>query len=238
MKRASDILGLKVMGVREGGKKGYADGFVADQEQKKVEFVIVRERAGYIVSVLDVKDIINVGENCITTKSLANVKKMYENAQIIKVLERGTSPLGLEVMSDEGDTLGKVADFEMEGNGTIMEITLDSGESFARRHVLTMSEEMVIVSSSGRGDSDYTVPAMEEIYTDKEKYDAPKPAASETEKAEEADEVSAYLLGRVTTDEVTAGNGAFSIPAGTTLTMELIEQAKQNDIVELLMLNV
>ena len=76
MKKTTQLLGLPIMGIKEGMQKGIVTDFMIDANTKKVMYLILREGKSYFFSVVKVEDIFGVGENFVTTPTIENIKAL------------------------------------------------------------------------------------------------------------------------------------------------------------------
>ena len=61
MKRASEVLGLKVLGIREGMENGSAQDFMIDPQTRKVEYLVLKTNNGYGFNALRISDVMGIG---------------------------------------------------------------------------------------------------------------------------------------------------------------------------------
>ncbi|MEG1859258.1 MAG: hypothetical protein RR193_02855, partial [Christensenellaceae bacterium] len=111
MKKSSEVLGLKVMGIREGLEEGVAQDFMIDSTTKKVEYLILKNSSGYGFRALKISDILGIGADYIMTATVENARKIYESKDILEVIEKGFFMLGTTALSSTGDVIGRVTDF-------------------------------------------------------------------------------------------------------------------------------
>ena len=84
MKQTKQVLGLPVMGMKEGVTQGIAVDFVIDAEAKKVRYIILKNEIGYGFRVLAVEDIAGIGTDYIMTSTVQNVKKLFDSPSFCK----------------------------------------------------------------------------------------------------------------------------------------------------------
>ena len=136
MKRASEVLGLKVLGIREGMENGSAQDFMIDPQTRKVEYLVLKTNNGYGFNALRISDVMGIGADYIMTQTVENAKKMYESTEVLEVIERGFFMLGTTVLASTGDMVGKVEDFSFEEKtGEIGTLYLDNQTEFEGRCV-------------------------------------------------------------------------------------------------------
>ena len=102
MKQTKQVLGLPVMGMKEGVTQGIAVDFVIDAEAKKVRYIILKNEIGYGFRVLAVEDIAGIGTDYIMTSTVQNVKKLFDSPELLQEMEAalyGSDILGLRFFS-------------------------------------------------------------------------------------------------------------------------------------------
>ena len=207
MKKASDVLGLRVMGIKEGQEKGIAQDFMIDPFRKKVEYVILKDNGGYGFRAIRTTDIVGIGADYIMTASVANVQKLYESKETLEEIEDGFFLLGTTALSSSGDIVGSVADFSFEEKtGEIGALILDNGQEYAGSKIAALAGKMVFVDPDGV-DMAKQRDVLREQPAEPE---APKRSVMEQESMD-------YLKGRVVKSDVTSDDGAFTVKAGTVL---------------------
>ena len=77
MKKSSETLGLKVMGIKEGLENGTAQDLMIDASKRTVEYLILKDNSGYGFRAIATKDILGIGTDYIMTPTIENAKKIY-----------------------------------------------------------------------------------------------------------------------------------------------------------------
>ncbi|MEG2625048.1 MAG: PRC-barrel domain-containing protein [Christensenella sp.] len=209
MKKLSQVIGLKLMGIKEGVEVGNAVDLMIDTATKKVCYVVVQESKGYFgYAALPVKDISGIGKDYIMTGTLESVKKLTQLKDAVGVDDDGFFMVGTRVISCDGNSLGTVLDFSFEETtGDIDTVMLDNDTQIAGDKIITLSKELVFVSETGSA-----AIAQE---TD-------EPQAEEQESSAFEIEQRDFLLGRTAVSAVTADDGTLLVPKGTVITEEVI----------------
>ncbi len=227
MKKASEVLGLKVMGVREGLENGAAQDFMVNVDTKDVEYLILKSVNGYEFRALKLSDVMGVGSDYIMTATTANAQRMYESKDLLEQIEKGFFILGTTALSSTGDIMGTVVDFAFdEKSGQIATLFLDNDMQFEMDKVATLAGRMVFIDPSGDNMSKITAaPAA--------KAEPAKPKKSAVDQ-----ESYAFLLGKTVKIDVKSDDEKFSVAAGTALTDEILSEAASHDALLTLTLNV
>ncbi|MDL2237703.1 PRC-barrel domain-containing protein [Christensenellaceae bacterium OttesenSCG-928-K19] len=258
MKKSSEVLGLKVMGVKEGVENGIAHDFMIDPESRNVKYLMLKTDTGYGFRALETTDIIGVGADYIMTGSVENAKKMYESPELLEEIEKGFYMLGTMMLTNEGDVIGRVQDFVFEEKGgEIFTILLDNGEEYSADVITSLAGGIVVVDldaqvaavAPAEEEQPVAVPEMTPVEDVMEaaigdsiaEVEMPEPMDAVVE--EEAgsaleEESAAFLLGKTVKNEVVSDDGVFKLAAGTVLTQEIINLAKKHDVILTLTLNV
>lgn len=212
MKKSSEVLGLKVMGIREGRESGIVQDIMINAGAKSAEYLILKNSAGYEFRAINLGDVVGIGVNYVVTGTVENAKKLYESAEILKVIEKGFFMLGSTVLSSAGNILGTVKDFSFEEKtGSLNTIYLDNGAEFAIAQVASLAGNVVFI--------------------DQGSVDAPRTSRVNEESKQ-------FLLGKTLQNDVGSDDGEFFAAKGTVLTLEVLDEAERHDAILLMTLNV
>ncbi len=216
MKKATEILGLKVMGIKEGRDKGVIQDIVINAAEKSVDYLVLKDSRGYGFYGLAFKDVLGMGADYAITATVENVKKLYESKELLEVTEKGFYILGATALSSAGDIIGEVNDFGFHPkSGAIEKLFLSNGTEFLGDKVVSLAGNTAFLNL---GEAEF----------------APEqPAYSEIE-----EDSIRFLLGKFVKTAVTSDDGAFTVEPGTELTRGLLEQAAAHDALLTLTLNV
>lgn len=215
MKKSTEVLGLKVIGIKEGTDKGVIQDIVIDAEGKKISHLILKDSRGYGFYGLAFGEVMGIGADYVIVPTISGVKKLYESQELLEVIEKGFYLLGATVLSSGGDIIGEVKDFSFNPKGGALErIMLNNGEDFPAEKIASLAGSTVFVNL-GDAPSEHVLP----------------------EEGIEADSVR-FLLGKTLRSAVVSEDGAFVAEAGTLLTEEVLGEASKHDALLLLTLNV
>lgn len=222
MKKATEILGLTVMGVREGRENGVAQDFMVDPVTKDVKYLILKSNNGYEFRALALTDVMGIGSDYIMTATTENAKKMYESKELLEQIEKGFFLLDTTALSSNGNIMGRIVDFEVEEKtGKVGNLEMEDGTGFPMSKVATLAGRMVFVDQSGEPlvrVATEQEPVKEESALDKESYE--------------------FLTGKTLMSDVHSDDGSFMLPAGTILTEEILREAAARDMMLMLTLSV
>lgn len=218
MKKATEVLGLKVMGVKEGRDKGVIQDIVINAAKKSVEYLILKDSRGYGFYALAFKDVLGAGADYAVTASIENVKKLYESKELLEATEKGFYILGATVLSNTGDIIGEVADFCFSmKSGQLEKVILDNSTEFTFAQIETLAGSTVFI----RLDDAHFEAATED----------PKLSAIEGESIK-------FLLGKTVKSRTESEDGKFVVEESTVLTQSILDEAVKHDAILLLTLNV
>lgn len=216
MKKSTEVLGLKVMGIREGRDKGIIQDIMINAAAKKVEYYIVKESRGYGFYAITSKDVIGIGADYAITPSIENVKKLYESRELLEATEKGFYMIGSTALSSSGDIIGEVNDFSYsEKTGELQKLFLDNGNEFLADRIATLAANTVFLSL---GDDFVPTANTQSMGIDEESIQ--------------------FLLGKTVRSAVVSEDEDFSVDKGTVLTREILEAAAKHDAILTLTLNV
>lgn len=267
MKKSSEVLGLKVIGIREGIENGIAQDFMIDTESKKIKYLILKSSSGYGFRVMNVTDVEAIGADYIITGSVENAINIYESKEIMEEIEKGFFILGTTVLSSSGNIIGTVSDFTFEEKtGEMDRIMLNDGHEFAASNIATLAGKMVFINEDGAVSKPASIPdeavfeavtieepaviaeepapvfepVMEEpVFEPVVEQIAPEPEVAESPARSALEQESInFLLGKTVKSEVLSDDGMFRLEAGTELTEEIINLAEKHDAILTLTLSV
>lgn len=224
MKKASQVIGLSVLGIAEGAVKGVSSDFILDAANKRVSCMMVSTSKGMLGSnLLPIEKVRGIGKDYVTTDTLANVVNAFEYKDTLNIAQEGFYLLGAKVVNGTGNALGSVEDFVFdERTGAIMGITLDNGKAFEQADLIAFSGgNMVFVNE------------MEEA----EYYAANIGAGAQNAPSSYVDEEQrTFLLGKTVYEDVTDKAGNVIITSGTVIDESVIATAEAADaMIELIM---
>ncbi|MEF9941251.1 MAG: PRC-barrel domain-containing protein [Lachnospiraceae bacterium] len=230
MKKVTTILTLPIVEILEGKTIGKAQDVIINPDTKDIFLVLESTRAGNI-SLLSPKDIEGIGEDFILIKTVASIKKLSQYTELIQDLSSCYSIMGIKVVTNQGNIIGKIVDFELEeATGDIVTVFLDNGDSFEGTQILSICENYVFIhaekqvetnaSSETESSADSLTPSVE------------VQEVSEPQAGLSADEQ--YLVGLVLQKDIASADGEYTLAEGTTLTADIIQEAKTHELVTLL----
>ncbi len=261
MKKSSEVLGLKVIGIREGVENGIAQDFMIDTESKKIKYLILKSSSGYGFRVMNVTDVEAIGADYIITGSVENAINIYESKEIMEEIEKGFFILGTTVLSSSGNIIGTVSDFTFEEKtGEMDRVMLNDGHEFSASNIATLAGKMVFINEDGAVSKPAEQiaepapePVAEEVFVAEElpaveeievpaspivaEQAAPVAAEAPARSALEQESIT-FLLGKTVKSEVLSDDGMFRLEAGTELTEEIINLAEKHDAILTLTLSV
>jgi len=197
MKKATQVIGMPLMGVKEGLERGTAKDYVVDPQTKGVRSIIFKwENSEYDFRELSTGDIMGIGKDYIITKSI-------ENAGKIELTGVEMTLLGMKCIACTGDILGSITDFEFEEKtGEIKTLEIGSGLAISGKNIVSISNNLMFV------DSEKQPVAAQETLSDYEK--------------EQRD----YLMGRTVSADIMGSDGKVVIAKGTVVSEQTIQAAE------------
>ncbi len=215
MKKSTEVLGLKVIGIKEGTDKGVIQDIVIDAEGKKISHLILKDSRGYGFYGLSFAEVLGIGADYVIVPTISGVKKLYESQELLEVIEKGFYLLGATVLSSGGDIIGEVDDFAFNPKGgTLARIMLNNGADFPAEKIESLAGSTVFINLG----------------------DEPIERALPAEGIE-GDSIR-FLLGKTLRSAVVSEDGAFVAEAGTLLTEDILREANLHDALLTLTLNV
>lgn len=219
MKKASQVIGLPVMGVAEGTTMGVASDFILDAANKRICYVVISTSKGVFGTyVLPIEKVMGVGNDYVMTGSLTNAVKIFESMDAMKMSEKGFFLMGAKVINCAGNVLGNVDGFSFDEKvGNILGITLDCGKAFNDNDLVAFSGgDMVFVNESADA-VDIPVSA------------APAAPAASAPAGGFDKEQRDFLLGRKVSEDISDRMGNVIIPSGTIINEGVLAKAEAAD---------
>jgi|GEM_PF-6674011 len=216
MKKLTEVLGLRVMGIKEGRDKGIINDVVINASEKRVDILILKDSRGYGFYGLAFGEVLGIGADYAITASIEKIKKLYESKELLEVTEKGFYLQGATALSSAGDILGTVSDFGFTPKtGAIEKLYLENGAEFSADKIAVLAGNTVFLNL---GDDVFT-PA--------------EPKLSDIEESSVK-----FLLGKTVKTAVTSDDGAFTAEEGTVLTEDILAEAARHDALLTLTLNI
>lgn len=221
MKKSTEVLGLKVIGIKEGTDKGVIQDMIIDAAGKKVSHLILKDSRGYAFYGLSFTDVLGIGADYAIIPSLSCVRKLYEAGDLLEAIEKGFYLLGATALSSGGDIIGTVEEFGFaQKGGAIESVKLNTGDEYTAEQIASIAGNTVFLN----------------LYDEQEEL-APVAEPEPEEEGIEADSIR-FLMGKTLKATVSSDDGAFTVPAGTYLSEDVLREAARHDILLVLTLNV
>lgn len=220
MKKSTEVLGLKVIGIKEGTDKGVIQDMIIDAAGKRISHLILKDSRGYGFYGLSFEDVLGIGADYAVIPTLGRIHRLYESGDLIEAVEKGFYLLGATALSSSGDILGAVEEFGFAPKGGAIEsLKLNTGAEYTAEQIAAIAGNTVFLNL---GDEQAVLTGVE-------------PALPE--EGIEADSIR-FLLGKTLKNTVDSEDGAFSVAAGTLLSEDVLREAALHDALLTLTLNV
>lgn len=221
MKKSTEVLGLKVIGIKEGIDKGVIQDMIIDAEGKKISHLILKDSRGYGFYGLALADVLGIGADYAIIPTLSCIGKLYESGDLLQAVENGFYLLGATALSSGGDIIGTVEEFGFAPKGGKIEsIKLDNGSEYTADQIAALAGSTVFLNL---GDEKIELGAKKD------------PAIPED--GIEADSIR-FLMNKTLKTTASSEDGAFTVEAGTLLTEDVLKEAAKHDALLTLTLNV
>lgn len=213
MKKGLQVVGMPVMGIKEGVQCGIAKSFVVDAQTKKISALILNgDKNEFDLRMIKTSDVLNIGKDFIMTKTAENVKEVVSASSLVLLF-------GMNCVSSTGDVIGKVKDFGfIENTGEIQSLEIDSGLELNGSEIITISNDFIFLGTE--------IQAQES-----------SPAAGAGLSAYEQEQRE-FLLGKTVGANVVDASGKVLIKKGTVITESVLESAQQARVLTDLTLSV
>jgi uncharacterized protein YrrD len=207
MKSSSQVIGLPLMGVKEGKECGIIQNIVVDPQTKKIKSLILRgSKNEYDFRELKLANVIGIGKDYVITQTV-------ENAVSIDRADTGITLINTKSIASSGDVLGSIKDFSFdEKTGDIQSVKIEGGLDVAGKNILSLSNNLMFVEYGGGA--------------------APTVFAKETgNTASVQKEQRDYMLGRTVKNDITAAGGRVVVKKGTVVTEDVIRAAEDAGVI-------
>ncbi|HHW61537.1 MAG TPA: photosystem reaction center subunit H [Syntrophomonadaceae bacterium] len=241
MKKSQEIIGLPVFAIVDGRKIGQVKDLVINPEEGKVDYILVSNGSWYVgARILPYKAVLGVGEHAVTTESENQLTNINETADANSLLQRNIEVIGNRVLTDKGNLIGVVKEFEIEeasGKLTRLEYKLadDEGKTaiIDAEDVLTYGADVLVVrEKEATNNEPEVIPAAPlKSYTAEEEKDGSVKAESSEQSGESSalfkERQKQYLLGKQVIQDIKDSDGIVLIPEGTVVSEEVFALAEQ-----------
>lgn len=246
METNESILTRQVVGLDDRKVLGKVNGLRVDCDTLAVSHYIVNSATTGAPLALPFEASLAVGDTFLTVQSRERfVPASAPEAQ--QAVRDGFSLVGVDVFSRAGDALDKVKSYEFDPVfGTVTSISLEDGRAFDAEAFVFFAPEFVFVDDGTktaaelRGEGTRVADeSLEEAESPVEDdADRAKESAPDGEITGEDAALIEFLTGVTVTEDVESRDGAFSVAAGTELTVELLKEAHAHGALLLLTLSV
>lgn len=155
MKKSQEIINLPVFSIIDARKIGQVKDLVINPEEGRVEFILVGNGSWYTgARVLPYQSVMGVGEHAVTTESENQLTNIGETAYA-SLLERNTEIKGNRILTDRGNLIGVISEYEIDENtGKITKLLYNCAEDEAKieiiqaDRILTFGSDIVFVKQN------------------------------------------------------------------------------------------
>lgn len=214
MKKGLQVVGMPVMGIKEGVQCGIAKSFVIDAQTKKISALILKgDKNEFDLRMIRTSDILNIGRDFIMTKTAENVREVV-NAGVLILL------FGMNCVASSGDVVGKVKDFSfVENTGEILGLEIDSGAEFNGNEIVTISSDFIFLSNEMKSEANGASTGSNGL------------SSYEREQRE-------FLIGKTVSSNIVDASGKVLIAKGTVISESDIDIAQRAQLLTDLTLSV
>lgn len=204
MKSSSQVVGLPLMGVKEGKECGVIQNIVVEPSTKKIKSLIVHgSKNEYDFRELKLANVMGIGKDYVITQTV-------DNAVSLDRADSGISLINTRCIAASGDVLGSIKDFTFdEKTGDIQSVQIDTGADIAGKSILSLSNNLMFIESGETAGF------------------AAQSGGSGSLQKEQRD----YMLGRTVKNDITASNGRVVVRKGTVVTEEVIRSAEEAGVI-------
>lgn len=150
MKSNKKIMSLPIINVMNGNHIGKIRCLLVDPEVHAVVALVIEDKEWYRgVKVIPLESISAIGDDAIMIQSEDHILKARDVADYENLLENITEVVGTNVFSNTGSRIGKVSDFYIDDNGSIVkiEVALNDGSTneYNVNDDTTLSKDIIVL---------------------------------------------------------------------------------------------
>lgn len=148
MRKATEILNLRVLFIMEGKELPEPKGMIIEPKGAKVNYLIVNDGQWLGgIKLLPFDKILSIGEDAITARTMNDIFVPDEDARAL--IQKEVKMFDTRVFSEKGKYLGKVVEYTIdEETGRIAQCELDDESVIQHTDFVTLSRDVVIVASA------------------------------------------------------------------------------------------
>ncbi len=179
MEKLSRIVGLRLLAIKEGKECGKVREVVIDPNAKCVQYFVLDTGKGcFGLQAIATDKVAGTGRDFCTTQSTDAISELWACEGAMALAYSDTDVIGARVVSNIGDVIGNIADFEFNAaNGNIEFYIMEDGQQLARDTVVTLARGIVFVDADGDTPVEaMSAPAIEAAPPAPEPEPAPAPA--------------------------------------------------------------
>jgi len=225
MENESSLKGTVIMSLGDRKTVGRINDLVIDEDSLSIKDFVVVDSPANVIRLLPFDKIIAIGDTFATIES-SDVFRKETDTDVQRIINKGFNLVDTEVFSKVGNKLGVVKSFEFSPiDGNIRDIVLTDGTKFNKDSFVFFSAEYVFVDDGSKTFEQLRLEGFSEL-------------DQEPAEVNEDRELMEYLVGKTTTSQIESLDGFFTIEAGTVLTEDVLAQAKQADVLTMLIMSV
>ena len=248
MKKTSEIVGLPIISLVDGGEIGTVGSLVINAADGAIAAIVVNDGKSYRgAKLVHFKDILGIGESALTIEQKAVIRQIDQVPNLEKLLEANINILNTKILTKKGQIKGTVVEVYFDTDtGKIVELHAknDAGTDFtiSADRIYTLGEAITVVVGDNESSDKVAVvsttketpvaatpaPVVQPVET------APPAVEDKTEDNGEANNAmqkfeerqKKFLVGKTATRNINADNGTVIINQGEEVTEETIQKAK------------
>ncbi|MCL6449335.1 MAG: PRC-barrel domain-containing protein [Armatimonadetes bacterium] len=235
MKFSNELVALPIISISEGVELGRVKGMITNPGHRTVQFLVVDNGQWYAAAKLvPYERVVGVSQWAVTVENSNSVINVEESPRAMELIKEEVKITNTPVISRKGRYVGKINDFQLDeetGRITACLIRPEEGEDYLLpvEQVITFAREIVVVKEEQAEASPQNPPAPgtkpeegKATGGDNAIPSAPDPGAKE----ELEEQQRRLLLGRRAGRDIKDIYGNVLIAAGTVITEEILQKAK------------
>ncbi|MGN0961376.1 MAG: PRC-barrel domain-containing protein [Christensenellales bacterium] len=232
MFKVSDIISTPVISLYESEFQGIIYNIMFDVKLKKCKYLCVLNEEDGIQRMLKIKDIYQVGSECIfiRNESALELECNYESE-----IGNYNNPLNLKVYNMNGKFLGTSSDIILDDKFNIQSIVLNNGEVINNENIFNLGRTIILVDNINVSIAKFrpkqkTIPNKSTenkviILSDLREETKKSTASKDNNSINKIITDFRFLVGRILNKDIIAINGEMIAKNGSTITKDIVNKA-------------
>jgi len=142
--RLSEIMGLPVIGIREGSVLTKITGWLMAASEPRAACLLTESECWYENARALAFDAVTGIANAVIIRDGTGIASLRDRADLAEAVEACNLGVGERVYTPSGENLGAVADIDISDRGSVNFLVLDSGAVISARSILSCGQAYIV----------------------------------------------------------------------------------------------